>query len=343
MMRAAVLGSPVAHSLSPALHSAAYAELGLGDWSYEALECDEARLQGLLEPLGTDWAGLSLTMPLKRAVIGLLDWVSPLASQVGAVNTVVFGAPAPGGETAGRPVLRGYNTDVGGMVDALAAAGGEADGGPARPATADPAGALILGGGATACSALAALRDIGLRKATVAVRAAGRAGELLAAADRLGISVQLTGVDFGRGAGGGGWDLVISTIPSGAADELAADLQRLAPAVVLDVVYDPWPTKLAATAQEAGAVVIGGFELLLYQAARQVQLMTGLEPPVEAMRSAGLAALVRRRPDRVLSGRGTIPATGPGWYCYWLTNPVRRYRDTSGGPPPTLPVRAGQA
>ena len=187
---------------------------------------------------------------------------------------MVFGRPGNG--------MRGYNTDVGGMVDALAGS---------APA---PATALIIGGGATACSALAAVRDIGLRKATVAVRAAARAGDLLAAAERLGISVELTSVQSIGNPGGAPGELVISTVPSGAADQLAWELCRVAPTVVLDVVYDPWPTTLAAAAREAGAAVIGGFDLLLYQAARQVRLMTGLEPPVEAMRSAGLAALAQR-------------------------------------------------
>ena len=289
MTKAAVLGSPVAHSLSPVLHRAAYAKLGLDGWSYQAVECDEDRLPRLLGSLGTDWAGLSLTMPLKRAVIGLLDQVSPLAADVGAVNTVVIGRRGDGD----RPALSGYNTDVGGMADALtgALAGSLAGAAPA------PAGALIVGGGATACSALAALRDLGLRNATVAVRAASRAGDLLAAADRLGISVALTGVDrvgSTGDAGGLSGGLVVSTVPSGAADQLAGRLSGLGAAAVLDVVYDPWPTRLAVVAREAGAAVIGGFELLLHQAARQVRLMTGLEPPVEAMRAAGLAELARR-------------------------------------------------
>ena len=280
-----MLGSPVAHSLSPALHRAAYAKLGLDGWSYQAIECDEAGLPGLLGSLDGGWAGLSLTMPLKRAVIGLLDRVSPLAADVGAVNTVIFGRPA------GRngPELSGYNTDVGGMADALA--------GPLARTSPALAGALIVGGGATACSALAALRQLGLRKATVAVRAPGRAGELLAAADRLGIPVAVTGVDSLGSTGGAGdlsGGLVVSTVPSGAADQLAGPLSSLGAAAVLDVVYDPWPTRLAVVAREAGAAVIGGFELLLYQAARQVRLMTGLEPPVEAMRAEGLAELARR-------------------------------------------------
>ena len=112
-MRAAVLGSPVGHSLSPALHRAAYRALGLAGWTYEAIECDEARLPALLGGCGPDWAGLSLTMPLKRAVLPLLDTAEPLAADVGAANTVIFAAGA----------RHGHNTDVPGMITALAAAG----------------------------------------------------------------------------------------------------------------------------------------------------------------------------------------------------------------------------
>ena len=111
--RAAVLGSPIEHSLSPVLHTAAYAALGLTDWTYSAIECDEARLPALIASCGRPWAGLSLTMPLKRAVLPLLDRTEPLAAEVGGANTVVFA----GGER------HGYNTDVPGMVAALAEAG----------------------------------------------------------------------------------------------------------------------------------------------------------------------------------------------------------------------------
>ena len=147
-MKAAVLGSPIAHSLSPALHRAAYRALGLDGWCYAAIECDEARLPGLLDECGPDWAGLSLTMPLKRAVLGLLDHAEPLALEVGAANTVVFAGGA----------RHGYNTDVPGMISALTEAGlpGPESGPP-------PARVLILGAGATACSALAAVRGLGTR------------------------------------------------------------------------------------------------------------------------------------------------------------------------------------
>jgi shikimate dehydrogenase len=270
--RAAVLGSPITHSLSPVLHTAAYAALGLGGWTYTAIECDEAALPGLIASRDDRWAGLSLTMPLKRAVLPLLDRTEPLAAEVGGANTVVFA----GGQRYG------YNTDVPGMAAALAEAG-----------VTSPASATILGAGATACSALAALRATGLAAAVVQVRDQARAGGLLAAARRLGVAVELH--PFGSQVRDG--DLLISTVPAGADDfypERAwGDSAR--PRAVLDVVYSPWPTPLAQTAADRGAVVVSGFDLLLHQAARQVELMTGLEPaPLEAMRAAGRAELTRR-------------------------------------------------
>jgi len=276
-MKAAVLGSPVAHSLSPALHRAAYQALGLADWTYDAIECDEARLPEVLDGFGPEWAGLSLTMPLKRAVLPLLDSTEPLAADVGGANTVIFAAGA----------RHGHNTDVPGMITALAAAGLSSAG-----------SVLILGAGATACSALAAVRALGASEATVAVRDPARAGDLLAAAGRLGLTVRLAGP--GQDPPGGSWHLLISTVPAGAADIQAERILRgdLVPAAVLDVVYHPWPTRLAAAAEETGAAVISGFELLLHQAARQVELMTARTAPVAAMRRAGQAEL-RRRVDRV--------------------------------------------
>lgn len=269
--KAAVLGSPIAHSLSPALHRAAYARLGLDGWSYQAIECDEAGLPGRLAGCGPQWAGLSLTMPLKRAVLPLLDRTDPVAAATGGANTVVFNGGA----------RLGYNTDVAGLVTALAEAGLDRA----------PAGALILGGGATACSALAALAELGLREVTAAVREPARAAGLLAAASRLAMSVELC--PFGKESEA---ELLISTVPAGAGDLYAERLRGIAlpPRIVMDVVYDPWPTPLATAASQAGSVAVSGFELLLHQAARQVELMTGLAPPVPAMRAAGLAELARR-------------------------------------------------
>jgi len=273
--RAAVLGSPIEHSLSPVLHTAAYAALGLSSWTYTAIECDEAGLPALIASCDRErasWAGLSLTMPLKRAVLPLLDRTEPLAVEVGGANTVVFAD----GER------HGYNTDVPGMVAALGEAGVTA-----------PSGATILGAGATACAALAALRETGLTSAVVLVRDRARAGDLLEAADRLGMDVDVRPFDSEIRDG----DLLVSTVPAGAADFYAerAGGSRPGPAVVLDVVYAPWPTPLAQAAAKSGAVVVSGFDLLLHQAARQVELMTSLEPaPLTHMRAAGEAELTRR-------------------------------------------------
>ncbi len=290
-MRAAVVGSPISHSLSPVLHNAAYRELGLAGWTYEAIECDESGLPALLASLGPEWAGLSLTMPLKRAVLPLLDEAAPLVTEVGVANTVVL---------AGRR-RSGYNTDVPGMVTALSAAGVSLTG-----------DVLVLGGGATAASALAALRDAGARDVTVAVRDRARAGQLLTVADRIGIGARLT--PFGPGEprqawlaerGARPWALLLSTVPAGAADDwagLVADGEVVGQ-VVFDVVYHPWPTRLAVAAGAAGAEIIGGFEFLLHQAAEQVRLMTGRPAPVQAMRAAGLAAVTPSSDRRHRAGR----------------------------------------
>ncbi|GII04528.1 shikimate dehydrogenase [Planobispora takensis] len=271
MSRAAVLGSPIAHSLSPYLHRAAYRALGLDDWSYEAIECEETGLPGLLGGLGPDWAGLSLTMPLKRAVLPLLDTVSEPVVEVGGANTVVLRDGARHGE----------NTDVHGIVRALTEAG-----------AARPRSAAILGGGATAASTLAALRELGLGEATLVVRDPGRAGETAEVAERLGTA--LTVQTFDKIDTVLDVDLVVSTLPSGAADGFA-DLVAGRVPVVFDVVYAPWPTRLAGAVAEAGGTVVGGFPMLLHQAVRQVELMTGrTDVPVEAMRAAGEAEILRR-------------------------------------------------
>jgi shikimate dehydrogenase len=277
-MKAAVLGKPIAHSLSPALHRAAYAELGLDGWTYQAVECDEAALPAFVASRGPDWAGLSLTMPLKRAVLPLLDRTDPLAAVTGGANTVVF-----------RPDGRyGYNTDVRGIVDALAEAG-------APP----PGSVTILGAGATACSALAALPELGATRADVVVRDPARAAGLLAVAERLRLRVRLRPLSDLETSGPAP-GLLISTVPAGAADDYSERMRLTgqAPTAVLDVVYEPWPTPLAEAASAAGALVASGFAMLLHQAAAQVELMTGKPAPLEAMRAAGEAELGRRAAAR---------------------------------------------
>ncbi len=275
-MKAAVLGSPITHSLSPVLHRTAYAALGLDDWTYSLVECDSAGLAAFVSGLDSSWAGLSLTMPLKRTVLPLLHHSDPVAVATGGANTVVF-------RSDGR---YGYNTDVQGIVDALTEAGAPV-----------PGSVAIVGGGATACSALAAIRELGAPMADVVVRDPSRATDLTEAAARLGVRIQFRDFGYLTGASAGSVpDLLISTVPAGVADSYAAWIRStgIAPAAVMDVVYHPWPTELAAAAGAAGSILASGFAMLLHQAAAQVELLTGKPAPVEAMRAAGEAELARR-------------------------------------------------
>jgi shikimate dehydrogenase len=270
--RAAVLGSPIAHSLSPRLHRAAYARLGLAGWSYGRREVDEAALPGFLDGLGREgpeagWAGFSLTMPLKRAVIPLLDEADPAALAVNAVNTLVLRADG---------TRYGANTDVPGLAAALRERGVVSVG-----------GAAVLGAGATAGSALAALSAVVKGPITVYLRNPAR----LAGFDALvaHFDLELDPRPWSAARDAAEFELVVNTTPAGAADALA---ERLPDHVgtLFDVLYHPWPTPLAAAWSERGGAVLGGQDLLLHQAVGQVELMTGIEGRsaeiLEAMRSA---------------------------------------------------------
>ncbi|GAB2854102.1 shikimate dehydrogenase [Actinocorallia aurea] len=270
MTRAAVLGSPIAHSLSPVLHRAAYAALGLDGWTYERHECAE---DGLAAFLSEDFAGLSLTMPLKRVALEAAAERSDLAVKTGGANTLVR---LPGGGWSAD------NTDVHGIVQALAEGGVTA-----------VDRVVVLGGGATAASALAAASLLGARHAALAVRTPARAAGTAEVGPRFSLPteiVPLTDLEPALKAA----DLVMSTLPGDAAAPYA-------PAVaasglpLFDAIYAPWPTALAKAALAESTPVVNGFAMLLHQAARQVTLMTGRpDAPVEAMRAAGEAEIARR-------------------------------------------------
>ncbi|MEU9632565.1 MULTISPECIES: shikimate dehydrogenase [Streptomyces] len=270
--RAAVLGSPIAHSLSPVLHRTAYQELGLTGWTYDRFEVDESGLPAFFGTLGPEWAGLSLTMPLKRAVIPLLDEISETAASVDAVNTVVR-------TEDGRRV--GDNTDIPGMVAALREHGiDRVD------------AAAVLGAGATASSALAALSRICPGEIAVYVRSEARASEMRQWAERLDVAVRIA--DWADAEQALRAPLVISTTPAGVTDALARSVPER-PAALFDVLYDPWPTDLAARWSAYGGAVVSGLDLLVHQAVLQVEQMTGLAPaPLDAMRKAGEQALAER-------------------------------------------------
>ena len=259
--RAAVLGLPVRHSLSPTLHHAAYAALGLRGWQYERMECGEKQLPALVDGLGPEWVGLSLTMPLKRVAMEVAEEVSPLAAAVGAANTLLLDG-----------ARRADNTDVLGISEALREAGVvHAD----HP--------LVLGAGGTAQAALAALAQLGATTPTVIVRDLTRTRELRDTAEHLGIRPVIVGGLFEDPLPEA--DVVISTLPTSAADPLASTPWHGCP-VVLDVDYANWPTPFATSALKAGCTIVSGLGVLLHQAVGQVRLMTGLPAPIEAMREA---------------------------------------------------------
>ncbi len=267
-MRAAVLGKPIAHSLSPVIHNAGYVAAGLTDWSYTAIECAEAELPARVAQLGPEWAGLSLTMPLKEVALEVASVVSPMASMIGAANTLV--RRSDGSWSAD-------NTDVTGMVDVLTAAGVGAG-----------ARITVLGAGGTARAVLGAAAQLRADELILCVRRPEAGAELGRVADALGLRWRVR--DFADAADDPA-DVLISTVPKGAADHLGhPDSFRWAGAVVFDVVYDPWPTPLAAAARAVGCPVVSGLDLLLAQAVGQFEQFTGVPAPVTAMRTALAAA-----------------------------------------------------
>ena len=267
-MKAGVLGSPIEHSLSPVLHNAGYRALGLDGWSYERHRVEAEDLAGFVAGLDGQWRGLSLTMPLKVACLAVATEVTAMARRAGAGNTL---ARRPDGG------WRADNTDVGGLMDAI---------GPAWQSGWQDA--VVLGAGATARSALLALEGLGATRVTVHARRPEQVADLLdwAAAAELQVSVR-PGVLAEWATSG--QPVVVSTLPPGAGAEEA--LTRPRSGLLFDAVYADWPTPLARGAATAGMQVVGGFDLLVAQAARQFEQFTGLPAPTEAMRAAGRAVL----------------------------------------------------
>jgi len=274
-----VLGKPIAHSLSPVIHNAGFAAAGLTGWSYVAIECAEAELAALLGGLGAEWAGLSLTMPLKAEALRLAATATPVARATGAANTLVR---RPDGH------WHADNTDVAGMVRVLRAAGVGAAGLGARPSV------TVLGGGGTCRAALGAAASLGATEVTVVTRRPSAREELEPAADALGL--KLLGAEWTAAATFFEADAVISTVPKGAADHLADEVVWRPGTVLFDAIYDPWPTPLAASAERAGVPVVSGLDLLLGQALSQFEQFTGVAPAPEAAMREALFAAAHSRP-----------------------------------------------
>jgi shikimate dehydrogenase len=266
----------VGHSLSPLLHRAAYDALGL-DWTYTAIECTEVELPARLDQLRSrpGWAGASLTMPLKTPAVRLVDRLDPTAELVGAVNTVVV---EPDG------TLSGHNTDVIGIHYAVTRVLGDRR---------MPARALVLGAGGTARATLAALARIGVTRVGVVARRPGAVEPLARIGARLGLDVTALAWDAVAGGVPAGPDLVVATTPAGATDELAT---RRWPAdcPLVELLYYPWPTALAAAAYRSGSPVAGGLAVLAAQAVGQVELFTRQSVEAALLLAVGSAELAQR-------------------------------------------------
>ncbi|MEZ0365725.1 shikimate dehydrogenase [Mycobacterium sp. pUA109] len=258
--KAAVLGSPVAHSRSPQLHLAAYRALGLHDWSYDRIDCGADELPRLVRGFGPEWVGVSVTMPGKFAALACADSATARAELVGSANTLVRGADG----------WHADNTDIDGVRGALGAVSGRA---------------VVLGSGGTAPAAVAALADLGVDGITVVARNPDKAARLVDLGAGLGVPTVFCGLDdAGLAEVAAASAALVSTVPAEVAARYAPVLAPVP--VLLDAIYDPWPTPLAAAVATAGGRVISGLQMLLHQAFTQVELFTGRPAPRAAMEAA---------------------------------------------------------
>jgi shikimate dehydrogenase len=270
LRRLAVIGSPIGHSLSPAIHRAALRQLGL-DWSYQAIEQTPATLPTFIDGLSSDWRGLSVTMPCKAAILayGRPDQAS---AALGVGNTLIFN-----GQPQSKEDSRVYNTDVLGFAKLLRQSGLSND-----------QSVVVWGAGATARSAIWALKELGWRRITVRARRWSAVEQLIDLVEPWGIELRAEPPGQPSIAAG-----IISTVPAAAAAGWLGDVDHVE--WICDVIYDPWPTPLGSFAQRIGVPAASGLDLLASQAQEQVRLMTGHEVSVDDLFGAAVAALAHRQ------------------------------------------------
>lgn len=257
-----MLGSPIAHSRSPQLHLAAYRALGLEGWTYERIECTAEQLPSVVSEFGPEWVGVSVTMPNKFAALRFADERTPRAELVGAANTLVRTSTG----------WRADNTDIDGVTGALGEASGHA---------------IVVGSGGTAPAVVVGLVELGVQRITVVARDREKVSAVVDLAGKVGVDARwcdINGADVAQVVASA--DAVVNTVPAEAAARYAAVLSSTP--VLLDAIYDPWPTPLAAAVEAEGGRVISGLQMLLHQAYAQVEQFTGLPAPKEAMGAARL-------------------------------------------------------
>jgi shikimate dehydrogenase len=263
MKKAAVLGSPIAHSRSPQLHLAAYRALDLCDWTYDRIECGADELPGVVGGFGPEWVGVSVTMPGKFAALRFADERTDRAELVGSANTLLRTSRG----------WRADNTDIDGVKGALGAEGSASG------------RAVVSGSGGTAPAAIVALAELGVGDITVVARNPDKAARLVELAARAGAAARFCDLDDSAVADAvSASGVLVSTLPTDVAGRYAEVFAGAA--VLLDAIYDPWPTPLAAAVTAAGGRVISGLQMLLHQAFAQVEQFTGLPAPREAMIAA---------------------------------------------------------
>lgn len=257
---AAVLGSPIAHSKSPDMHRAVYQHLSI-PIQYDRVEVTQDQSAEFMRTLGQRYgstrqlAGFSVTMPLKAALVPYMDQVSERVERLGVLNTVVY-------DDDGQ--AHGYNTDVDGIREALTQAGFASSQGGSM---------AILGAGGTATAAVAAAAEMGLDTVVLYVRNTQRTQGAITVAARLGLTIEVKQLDeFPSEASL--HEAVVATLPAYAADYVAAQLTAVPLPPLLDVIYDPWPTALAAAWRAHGGLVVSGLDMLLYQGVEQAKLFT---------------------------------------------------------------------
>lgn len=287
--RAAVLGDPVEHSLSPILHESGFAAVGLEEWSYGRIRCPEGQLSRLVRSLSTNYVGLSVTMPGKGEALTYATEVTDRARLIGSANTLIRISGRPdvlvgSDDSLGVTQWRADNTDgvgllgsIGELLDGGARACSEVDRSHRRVRS-----AVVVGNGGTARAALWALAHVGCQEVIIVARSS-RAEQLRPLAMALGIALSWTTFEDS------GWacadaELLISTVPSLAAEPYIGLFSRAS--AVCDVIYAPWPTPLISRCLEVGTPCVGGITMLFYQALSQFEQFTGREAPSLDMRRA---------------------------------------------------------
>ena len=269
MIKAAVLGSPISHSLSPLLHTIAYTELGL-ESEYTRIDVKSGELKSFLENCGPTWSGFSLTMPLKEEVLSISSNISPLAARIRSANTLI---------QEPSETWSASTTDVSGFTHALSAHGRDAGG-----------NVLIIGGGATARAAVSACDGVASRISVMA-RSLSRVNEISNSAE----FSDLEFVEWGNTNLFEIVDLIISTVPESVSDSLVGDFPSMPAGIFFDVLYNPWPTLALKTWSSLGGQVVDGLDLLIHQAIDQVAIFSG-----QFVERTSMAQLMRRHGVKAL-------------------------------------------